>query len=35
MLSAKAVGNRQQEVFWSEAMDRFLDTYAREINDPS
>jgi hypothetical protein len=35
MLSAREIGDKKLEAFWSEAMDRFLDTYARETNDPS
>ena len=30
MISAANRGDHKLEVFWSEAMDRFLDTYARE-----
>jgi hypothetical protein len=32
MISASERGDRNLEVFWAEAMDRFLDTFARENN---
>jgi hypothetical protein len=32
MILAADRGDHKLEVFWSEAMDRFLDTYARETN---
>ena len=35
MLAARKIGNHELEDFWSDAMDRFLDTYARETSDPS
>jgi hypothetical protein len=30
MISASERGDLKLEVFWADAMDRFLDTYARE-----
>jgi hypothetical protein len=30
MISASERGDRKLEAFWSDAMDRFLDTFARE-----
>lgn len=34
MIAARDAGDSKLEAFWGEAMDRFLDAYARERENP-
>lgn len=33
MIAARDAGDSRLETFWGDAMDRFLDAYARELQD--